>query len=65
MVVLVVVVGTSPERQEVVQRPWELVAGVGIDGLEQSQADPERDGEQMQVSGEVAPDDRYADSTQA
>lgn len=63
--VFVVMVGTSPERQEVVQGPREFISRVGIHSLEQSQANPKRDGEQMQVSGEVAPDNRDTDSAQA
>lgn len=65
VVVFVVVVSTGPEWEEVVQRPWELVTRVGVNSLEQPQADPDRNGEQMQVSGEVAPDNRNANSTQA
>lgn len=65
MVVFVVMVGTGPERQEVVQGPRELVPRVGVHSLEQSQANPKRDGEQMQVSGEVAPDNGDTDSAQA
>lgn len=65
VVVLVVVVCTGPEWDKVVQRPWELVSGVSIHGLEQSQADPERNSEQMQVSGEVAPQKRNTHGTGA
>lgn len=65
MMVFIMMVCTCPERKEVVQRPWELVTRVGVNSLEQPQADPDRNGEQMQVSGEVAPDNRNANSTQA
>lgn len=65
MVVLIVVISTGPERKEVVQRPREFVTRVGIDSLEQSQADPKRNGEQVQVSGEVAPNQGNSNGSHA
>lgn len=63
MVVLVVVVGTGPERHYIVQRPWEFVARVGIDGLQESQGDPHANGEKMQVFGDKTPHHRDPDGT--
>lgn len=59
------VVSSGPERQEVVQGPWELVTGMSVHSLEQPQADPHGDGEQMQVPGEVAPHNGDADGAHA
>lgn len=61
----IVVVGSSPEGENVVQRPRELVTRVGIHRLEQSKTDPECDGEQVQVTREVAPDHGNSNSTHA
>ena len=53
----IVVVGAGPERQKVVQRPGKLVAGVGVDGLEQAQHDPQVHGEDVEVAGQRDPQD--------
>lgn len=60
----IVVVGTSPEWQEVVKAPWELVSAVRIDGLEEAQDDPDVHGQDVEVPGECAPEDRAADSSE-
>lgn len=52
---------TRPERQEVVQRPGELVAGVRIDGLEETAHDPQVHGQDVQVAGDGAPGDGAED----
>lgn len=65
VVVLVVVVCASPYQEEVVQRDRELVARVCVDGLEQPEGNPDADCEQVQVSREVAPDDRNANSAKS
>ncbi len=50
--------GTSPERHEVVQGPWEVVTAMGIDSLEETEADPHVHGQDVEVSTvEVAVDD--------
>ena len=58
LVVHVVVVGTSPERQDVAQAEGEIVAGVGIDGLEETEDDPDIHGGEMEVLGEGDPENR-------
>lgn len=52
LVVVVVVIGARPERQEVSQRPGEVVSGVGVDGLEQSESDPDVHRQDVQVLSE-------------
>ena len=47
LVVGVMVIGTSPERQEVVQTPREFVAAVCIDGLEETEDNPEVHGQDV------------------
>lgn len=64
VVVFIVVVCSCPEEQKVMQGDWELVPRMGVDGLEQSQGDPDGNGEQMQVLCEVAPHDRNTNSTE-
>lgn len=59
----IVVVGTSPERQDVVQAPWELISRVGIDGLEQSKNDPGVHGKDMEVLCDSRPQYRHTDAT--
>lgn len=56
---------TGPEGEEVVQAPGELVAAVGVDGLEETEDDPEIHGEDVQVTGQGAPEDGAADSAEA
>lgn len=59
------VVSTSPDGQEVVEGPGELVAGVGVDGLEDTQDDPDVHGQNVQILGDCAPEDWCANSTEA
>jgi hypothetical protein len=61
----IVVLRASPERQEMVQRPREFVAGMRINGLEKSEQDPDVHGQDVQVLGDSAPDDRCADCAQS
>lgn len=61
LVVHIVVVGAGPDGQEVSQTPGEVVARVGVDGLEQTQDDPHVHGEQVEVTGEGDPEDWAAD----
>ena len=61
----IVMIGSSPERQEMVQAPRELVAAVRIDGLEETEDDPEVHGQDVEVLGEGAPEDRGADGSES
>ena len=57
LVVHVVVVGAGPKGQEVAQAPGEVVAAVGIDGLEESEDDPHVHGKEMKLPCQTDPDD--------
>lgn len=54
------VLGAGPEGQEVAQTPWEIIAGVRVDGLEETQDNPHVHGEQVQVTGKGDPEDGAA-----
>lgn len=60
----IVVVGTSPEWEEMVQAPGELVSRMRIDRLEETADDPQVHGDNMQVLGERAEDDRDTDGAE-
>lgn len=57
-------VGTGPEREEMVETPGEFVTTVSIDGLEQTQHNPNVHGENVQVTSKSAPEDRATDCTE-
>lgn len=61
----VMVVSTSPEREEMVKTPGKLVTAVRINGLEQAQHNPNVHGEDVQVSGHGTPKNRTANSTKS
>jgi hypothetical protein len=48
-----------------VERPGELVAGVRVDGLENTQDDPDVHGQDVQVFGDGAPENWRADGAEA
>jgi hypothetical protein len=62
-VVEVVVVRAGPEGQEVAKRPGEVVARVGVDGLEETEGDPDVDGEDVQVVAEEAVEEWAGDGS--
>lgn len=61
LVVNIVMLGTSPEREEVVQAPGELVSAVRIDSLKETAGDPEVHGKDVEVLREHGPEDRNED----
>lgn len=63
LVVKVVVVGTSPEGEDVAQAEGEVVAGVGVDSLEETEDDPDIHGSEMEVLGNGNPEDGGSYST--
>jgi len=63
-VVDIVVIGTGPKGEEVMQAPGKFVPGVSIDGLEQAPDDPQVHCQDMEIFGEAAEDDRDTDSTE-
>lgn len=60
----IVVLGSSPEWDEVVKRPWELVSGVSVDSLEKTEDNPDVHGDDMEVSSESTPDDWDTDGSE-
>lgn len=62
LVVHVVVVGASPDGQEVVQAPGEVVATVGVDSLEEAEDNPDVHGEEVQVAGDGSNENGRSDS---
>ena len=63
LVVHVVVVGAGPEGEEVPQAPGEVVAAVGVDGLEESEDNPHVHGHEVEITGDSHPDDGRPDDT--
>ncbi len=57
LVMFVVMFGTSPERQEMVETPGKLVAAMGIDGLEQAEDNPGIHCQDVKVFGNSTPYD--------
>jgi len=57
-VVVVVVVGTGPEGKPVSERPGEVVTGVSIDGLAESEGYPEVDGQDVEIISEKTVEER-------
>jgi len=62
-VVNVVVLGTSPEWQEVVQAPREVVTTMRIDGLEYPKNNPDIHCHDVKVAGNSSPADGHTDGT--
>lgn len=56
---------TGPERQEMVQRPRELIPAVCVNRLEQAKHNPDVHGKDMQVFRDGAPEDRRTDGTES
>jgi hypothetical protein len=65
LVVNIVVFGASPEGKNMVQRPGELVAAVGINGLEKTEHNPSVHCEDVEVLGDGTPEDGAADSSES
>jgi hypothetical protein len=64
LVVNVVVLSASPNREEVMQTPWELVTAVRVDGLEHTEDNPSVHGQDVQILGDGAPNNGAADSSE-
>lgn len=52
LVMHIVVVGTSPEGQDVAQAPGEVETAVCVDGLEEAEDDPDVHGDEVQVASD-------------
>jgi len=57
LVMEIVVVSASPDRENMAQAPGEVVAAVGIDGLEESEDDPREHGQEVKVTDDRNPND--------
>jgi hypothetical protein len=56
-------ISTSPEGNEVVQTPWEVVATVSINGLEKTGGNPNIHGKNVEVAGSQTVENRNSDSS--
>ena len=63
LVVVVVVVRAGPERQEMSKGPREVVARVGVNGLEESERDPDVHRQDVQVLSEEAVEEGAGDGS--
>ena len=45
------VISTGPEGEDVLERPRKIVSAVSVDGLEETENDPDVHGEDVEVSG--------------
>lgn len=61
----VMVFGAGPEREEVVQAPGELIAAMGVDGLEQPTDNPDVHGQDVEIPGHGAQQDGRSDGAEA
>ena len=57
------VIGSSPEWEDMSERPREIVSGVSIDCLTQSESDPEVDSEDVQILPEETVKEGSRDGT--
>lgn len=56
--------GSGPERQEVVEGPGELIAGMSVDGLEETEDDPAVHGQDVEIFGDGGPDNGRTDGAE-
>ena len=63
-VVEIVVIGSCPEWEDMTEGPWEIVARVRIDCLEEPETDPDVDGEDVEVVPSDAVEEGSGDSAQ-
>lgn len=63
LVVKIVVLGTSPEGEDVAQAPGEVVTAVGIDGLEKTENDPKVHGDEVKIASDAKEDDGRSDDS--
>jgi hypothetical protein len=63
LVVQIVVVGAGPDGQEVAQTPGEVVAAVGVDGLEETEDNPDVHGDKVELTSDGEDDKRASNDT--
>lgn len=64
LVMVVVVVSTGPDGEEVAQRPGEVVARVRVNGLEKTHHDPTENGQKMDIAKQVGKQQGASDGTE-
>lgn len=57
-------ISTSPERQEMMQAPWEFITRMRIDSLEKSEQDPDVHRKDVEVASECAPENWRANGAE-
>jgi hypothetical protein len=62
-VVVIVVIGSSPEWEDVSERPREVVSRMSVNCLTESESDPKVDGEDMEILSEKAVKEGTGDGT--
>lgn len=65
LVVKIVVVGAGPDGQEVAETPGEVVAAVGVDGLEKTEDNPGVHGDKVELTSNGEDDKRASNDTDA
>lgn len=60
----IVVLGSRPKGEEVMQTPREFVAAMRINGLEESEDDPQIHCQNVQIFGDSAVEDRRTNSAE-
>lgn len=60
----IVMLCAGPEGEEMMQAPWEFVATVCINRLEESAHDPDVHGQDVEVSSDRTPQNRRANGSQ-
>jgi hypothetical protein len=63
--VKVVVVSTSPKGEDMAQAPGEVVAAVGIDGLEETENNPRKHCQEVKFADDGNPDDGNSNNAKA
>lgn len=64
LVVHIMVIRARPEGNKVVQTPWQVISRVRIDGLEETQHDPDVHRQDVEVASESSPCDGCSDRTE-
>jgi hypothetical protein len=59
----IVMIGTRPKGEDVLERPREVVSTVSIDGLEETENDPDVHGENVKFSGAKDVENRTGDGS--
>jgi len=61
----IVIIGASPEGEEIVQAPRKIITAVRIDSLEETKSDPRIHRQNVKILGNGSEQDWYSNCTQA